>query len=70
MRKAMGKLYRLPGAEAKRFMAQFKDTWDRGIKDNNISVELENLEPVLKLRSYGFNNRTQQLCVQATRMLI
>lgn len=57
MRKAMGKLYRLPGSEAKRYMAKFKDQWDRGTKQAGISIEVaeEIWVKILSFGGYGFN---------------
>jgi DNA-directed DNA polymerase III PolC len=57
MRKAMGKLYRLPGSAAKEFMQGFKDTWDAGVKkiglDREVGERIWNL--ILSFGGYGFN---------------
>jgi DNA polymerase-3 subunit alpha len=37
MRKAMSKLYRLPGDKAQQFMQGFKDQWVKGCRENGIS---------------------------------
>lgn len=57
MRKAMGKLYRLPGDAAKRFMQGFKDTWDAGVKKMGLDIEVgERIwNMILSFGGYGFN---------------
>jgi DNA polymerase-3 subunit alpha len=57
MRKAMGKLYRLPGSAAKEFMQGFKDTWDAGVKKIGLDVEVgERIwNMILSFGGYGFN---------------
>jgi DNA polymerase-3 subunit alpha len=57
MRKAMGKLYRLPGSEAKRFMNQFKNLWDSGIAEHGLDERVgESIwERILSFGGYGFN---------------
>jgi DNA-directed DNA polymerase III PolC len=39
MRKAMAKLYRLPGDKAQEFMAQFKEQWHKGCYENGLREE-------------------------------
>jgi len=57
MRKAISKLYRLPGDEAKKFMQGFYDTWIAGCTKNGISEgdanKIWNL--ILEFGDYGFN---------------
>lgn len=57
MRKAMGKLYRLPGSQAKEFMQGFKETWDAGTKANGISptASQEIWANIISFGGYGFN---------------
>ena len=57
MRKAMGKLYRLPGRQAQEFMAQFKDQWDKGTQENGLWFEIaeEIWGKILSFGGYGFN---------------
>lgn len=62
LRKAMGKLYRLPGSEAKRFMARWYEPFmEYGIKQG---FDREALEEMWKLMvafgSYGFNKSHSQ----------
>lgn len=57
MRKAMGKLYRLPGAAAKEFMQGFKDTWNAGVKNIGLDEEVGEMiwEMIINFGGYGFN---------------
>jgi DNA polymerase-3 subunit alpha len=57
MRKAMGKLYRLPGSEAQKFMSQFKGQWDKGTKSIGLDSEQSEMiwEKILSFGGYGFN---------------
>jgi DNA polymerase III alpha subunit len=57
MRKAMGKLYRLPGRAAQEYMAQFKDQWDQGFKERDLGQALaeEIWKHMLSFGGYGFN---------------
>ena len=68
MRKAMGKLYRLKGDAAQRYMAQFKSTWDAGCKSNGMALELseEIWHKILAFGGYGFNkSHSASYAVQA-----
>lgn len=57
MRKAMSKLYRLPGDQAQQFMQQFKDTWDAGCAANGIEEEAREIiwAQILDNGDYSFN---------------
>lgn len=57
MRKAMGKLYRLPGSAAKEFMQGFKDTWDAGVKSIGLDVRVAEQiwSYIISFGGYGFN---------------
>src|SRR5690606_5552104 len=39
MRKATSKLYRMGKDEARKFMAKYKDQWDKGCKENGLNQE-------------------------------
>ena len=58
LRKAMSKLYRLPGDKAQEFMAQFKEQWMKGCHENGIREEdAEHIwtDRMLPLGNYLFN---------------
>lgn len=58
MRKAMSKLYRLPGDKAQEFMAQFKEQWMKGCHENGLREEDgESIwtDRMLPLGNYLFN---------------
>ena len=57
MRKAISKLYRLPGGEARKFMQQYFDQWMQGCRDNGIrdTDAQEIWERILEFAGYGFN---------------
>ncbi len=57
MRKAMGKLYRLPGQQAQEFMQGYKSKWDAGCKHHGIadSKRDEIWEFFLHFGNYAFN---------------
>jgi DNA polymerase-3 subunit alpha len=58
MRKAMSKLYRLPGDQAQQFMQGFKDIWDAGCKANGIPDTVRDeiwQERMLPAGDYLFN---------------
>jgi DNA polymerase-3 subunit alpha len=58
MRKAMSKLYRLPGDKAQEFMAQFKEQWMKGCYQNGLREEdSESIwtDRMLPLGNYLFN---------------
>jgi DNA polymerase-3 subunit alpha len=57
MRKAMGKLYRLPGSQARKFMSGFKSQWDKGTKERGIkpAVAEDIWKKILAFGGYGFN---------------
>lgn len=57
MRKAMSKLYRLPGDEAERYMANFREQWDEGCAANGIDDETRDRiwSNILSWGKYGFN---------------
>lgn len=57
MRKAMGKLYRLPGDAAQQYMAKFKDQWDKGTREAGIEYRIaEDIwQKILSFGGYGFN---------------
>lgn len=57
MRKAMGKLYRLPGSQAKEFMQGFKDTWNAGVEAIGLDVEVGEMiwGYIISFGGYGFN---------------
>jgi DNA polymerase-3 subunit alpha len=58
MRKAMSKLYRLPGDKAQQFMQGFKDQWVKGCRENGISeavIEDVWTNKMLPLGDYLFN---------------
>jgi DNA polymerase III alpha subunit len=57
MRKAISKLYRLPGDEARNFMQQFFEMWMQGCRDNHIKDRdaREIWERILEFAGYGFN---------------
>ena len=57
MRKAISKLYRLPGDEAQKFMQGFYDTWMAGCTKNGIGEGDANKiwKLILEFGDYGFN---------------
>lgn len=57
MRKAMGKLYRLPGKQAQEFMAGYYDQWMSGCKNNGVDKDnAENMwRMFLDYGNYSFN---------------
>lgn len=58
MRKAVSKLYRLPGDKAQQFMAQFKEQWMKGCYENGLREEdAESIwtDWALPFGNYGFN---------------
>lgn len=68
MRKAMGKLYRLPGAQAQEYMEGFKATWDEGTEANGIDrlASQEIWNSILSFGGYGFNlSHSASYAVQA-----
>lgn len=68
MRKAMGKLYRLPGDAAQRYMAKFKDQWDKGTSERDLTPEVaEDIwQRILSFGGYGFNkSHSASYAVQA-----
>lgn len=58
LRKAMSKLYRLPGDKAQEFMAQFKEQWHHGCHENGLrerDAEFIWTDRMLPLGNYLFN---------------
>jgi DNA polymerase III subunit alpha len=57
MRKAISKLYRLPGDEAREFMEQWRQQWLQGCLDNGLKDKeaIEIWEKILEFAGYGFN---------------
>ena len=57
MRKAISKLYRLPGDQAREFMQGFRDQWMKGCDENGIveSIAADIWEKILEFAGYGFN---------------
>lgn len=57
MRKAISKLYRLPGDKAREFMQGFYDRWMKGCAKNGISEHDANViwAAILEFAGYGFN---------------
>lgn len=58
LRKAMSKLYRLPGDKAQEFMSQFKEQWMKGCYENGIeesAAEFIWTDRMLPLGNYLFN---------------
>ena len=68
MRKAMGKLYRLPGQQAQQFMQGYKSKWDQGCAEHDISDSKrdEIWEFFLHFGNYAFNkSHSASYAVQA-----
>lgn len=57
MRKAMSKMYRLPGDEAQQFMNQWYEKWMQGCRDNSLMDNAANTiwQGILAWGEYGFN---------------
>lgn len=57
MRKAISKLYRLPGDKAREFMQGFKEQWHKGCVANGLSErDAETIwDAILEFAGYGFN---------------
>lgn len=57
LRKAMGKLYRLPGDEAQKFMQGYYSQWERGAKARGLTKSEYDAvwELILAFGNYGFN---------------
>lgn len=57
MRKAISKMYRLPGDEARIFMEQWREKWVGGCRDNHIREKdaIVIWESILEFAGYGFN---------------
>lgn len=57
MRKAMSKLYRLPGDEAQKFMEKYRSKWDAGEEKAPIGKELRDKiwKEILSFGDYSFN---------------
>jgi DNA polymerase-3 subunit alpha len=57
LRKAMGKLYRIQGEAARKFMQKFHDQWVRGCSENGVDDKTRDQvwDFILGFGSYGFN---------------
>jgi DNA polymerase III subunit alpha len=57
MRKAISKLYRLPGDKAREFMETWREKWMQGCRDNGLDdlAATKIWEAILEFASYGFN---------------
>jgi len=57
MRKAISKLYRLPGDQARAFMQGFKDQWLEGCESNGLDETAAGViwDAILEFAGYGFN---------------
>jgi DNA polymerase-3 subunit alpha len=57
MRKAISKLYRLPGDKAREFMEQWRSKWINGCMSNGLTEQVAILiwEKILEFAGYGFN---------------
>lgn len=57
LRKAMGKLYRIKGHEARVFMKGYRKQWEDGCETNGISKKIRDLvwDHILGFGAYGFN---------------
>jgi len=57
MRKAISKLYRLPGDEARAFMQGYYDQWMKGCARNGLNEHDSNMiwQAILEFAGYGFN---------------